>query len=463
MSQMQWDLVVRGARTVHDGGTGVCDVAVVDGLVAEIGENLAGEAIEDVDGRGKLLLPGGIDPHVHFENPSWDTATAHDFGIGTEAAALGGTTTIIDFAYQAPGEPAGEAVTRRRTVADPKVVTDYALHGTVTDPSFESVETLPGLPSVGSTSVKIFMAYSIAGLMVDDAQLLAAMEQVKKFDGIMLVHAENDSIVEHCRHHHVSVGDVQASAHARSRPVIAEVEAIRRVLTFAEEVGCRVYIVHLSTSEGLDAIKEARARGVQVHTETCPHYLSFDASVLDGEAGPRYVMSPPLRSKFDSDALWAGLADGSIEALGSDDAAYVLSDKDRAVNDFRDIPNGVPGAQVRTSVAFSFGYRTGRLSLERYVELVSTNPAKLFGLYPRKGHIAVGVDADLALWDEDIPWRGDLDSIHTNIGYTCYENVEFVGKPVDVWSRGRRVVRDGLLAADRGSGQYLDRGPSVRP
>lgn len=458
------DLVIANARVAHSGGIELADVAVAGGTVVAVAApgTLSGAA-ELVDGAGMLLLPGGVDPHVHFENPSWDTATAHDFGLGTEAAALGGTTTIIDFAFQNPGETPLEAIERRRALADPKVVVDYSLHGTVTDVSQRSVDGLPALMAAGCPSVKIFMTYSTSGWMVPDAELLKIMRHLHARGGTLLVHAENDGIVEACRHECVERGDMAAGAHARSRPKVAEVEAIRRVLTFAEETGCRTYIVHLSTGAGLEAIKEARGRGVDVHTETCPHYLMFDSSALETADGPRYVMSPPLRSADDREALWAGLSSGDIAALGSDDAAYIQEDKSRNVNDFREIPNGVPGVQVRTAVAHSAGVVAGRLTLERFVDAVAAKPAQLFGLWPRKGVIQPGSDADLALWDPRDVWRGDLESIHTNIGYTCYEDVEFTGRPRHVWSRGRWVVRDRALVAERGTGRYLERDPHGDP
>lgn len=454
----EFDTLIAGASVVTPHGQHQADVAIRGERIAallEPGSDL--DAAVTVDGRRRLLLPGAIDPHVHFENPSWGTATAHDFQIGTEAAALGGTTAIVDFAFQVPGESPMEALGRRRALADPKVVVDYGLHGTITDANLESVEEVRTAVEAGYPTIKVFMAYGAAGWMMPDDLLRLTLRQVAEADGMLMVHAENDAIIEQARSACVERGDLGPGAHARSRPAVAEEEAIRRVLTFAAEVDCAVYVVHLSTAAGLAAIEEARARGVRVWTETCPHYLVFDDSVLDEPGGERYVMSPPLRKPSDREALWEGLRDGRIDALGSDDAAYTLSDKERDREDFREIPNGVPGAQMRTHVVFDAVAR-GEMSASRFVDLACAMPAKLFGFWPEKGQIAPGADADLALWDPALVWAAELPHIHTNIGHTCYEGRSFRGRPVQVWSRGRLVVEDGALRSRPGAGMFVARG-----
>jgi len=457
------DLVIAGGLVVTPWGSAVLDLGIAGGIIQELANapsQLQGR--HRVDAEGRLVLPGAVDPHVHFENPSMGTQTAHDFGIGTEAAALGGTTTVIDFAFQAPDETPLQTLKRRKASADPKVVIDYGLHGCITKTDATSLADIPAMAAFGCPSTKVFMVYREEGWMVDDGAFVDIMRRMDQVGGTLLVHAENEGLLQWGIKRRLEENDLSPRAHARSRPPIVEAEAIRRTGFFARETGCPLFIVHMSTGAGLEAVRKAKAEGAPVYSETCAHYLALDDTMLDGPNGHRYVMSPPLRSPQDQAALWGGLGDGSIEGLGSDDAAYFEEYKTRGAKDFRKIANGIPGVQIRVPYAYSEGVRKGRLSLERFVDAIATQPARLFGLYPRKGILAPGSDADVVVYDTDTKWRPTTQTMRTNIEYTCYEHLEITGRPLHVWSRGRQVVEDGRFVGRRGSGQFLKRQPRTK-
>ncbi len=452
------DTLIAGGTVVTPWGVHELDIGVQAGRISQLAASPSGlRAREKVDASGYIVFPGGVDPHVHFENPSMGTVTAHDFAIGTEAAALGGTTCVIDFAFQTPEESPLETLKRRRALADPQVVIDYGLHGCMTRVDAASIADIPRLVEYGCPSTKVFMVYEQEGWMVGDGDLVSIMTRMADVDATLLVHAENEALLQWGIADRVKHGDLRPRAHARSRPAIVEVEAIRRAIYFAHETGCQLFIVHMSTRGGAEAVRQGRAVGANVQAETCAHYLVLDDSIMDRPDGHRYVMSPPLRSVADQEALWQGLGDASIASVGSDDAAYWERFKARGENDFREIANGIPGVQARVPILFSSGVLEGRLTLQRFVDAVSTQPAKLFGLYPRKGVIAPGSDADLVIYDTKAKWRMTPEAMHTNIEYTCYEDREVTGRPLHVWSRGRRVVDGGQLVGARGWGQFLTR------
>jgi dihydropyrimidinase len=458
------DLLITGGTVVTPWGPALADLGVLDGKIHDIAASPSGLAArERVDASGRLVLPGGVDPHVHFENPSSGTVTTHDFGLGTEAAALGGTTCVIDFAFQTPQETPLETIIRRRTLADPQVVIDYGLHGCITRTDERSLADLPAMIDYGCPSTKVFMVYKNEGWMVGSGHLLDIMTRMAALGGTLAIHAENEELLEWGIGDQLGRGNTSALGHARSRPPVVEVEAIRRGIYFAMETGCQLFVVHMSTSGGVRAVREGLAHGAPVAAETCAHYLLLDESYLERPDGYRYVMSPPLRPAEEQDALWEGLQDGTVASVGSDDASYFEKDKIRGRDDFRKIANGIPGVQARLPLIYSTGVRTGRLSLERFVDAVATQPAKLFGLYPRKGILAPGSDADIVIFDTEITWRPTLDEMHTNIEYTCYEDFELTGRPVHVWSRGSRVVEDGKLVGTRGWGRFLARPPARWP
>jgi dihydropyrimidinase len=450
------DVVIRGGTAVTPWGRAAIDVGIDGsgiGALARSPSDLVGD--EEVDASGLLVLPGAVDPHVHFENPSFGPVTAHDFGLGTEAAALGGTTTIIDFAIQQPDETPLDAIRRRRAAAEAKVVIDFGFHACITDPSETSLDEIPAVVEAGCPSMKMFMVYDPWKL--DDGSMLEIMRRQAAAGGMVLVHAENEQLVQWGIRRRCEAGDLSPGAHARSRPAIVESDAIQRIGLFSVATGCSVYVVHVSSAAGFAAVERARSFGAQMWCETCPHYLVLDDSALDGPEGHRFVMTPPLRTVADQDALWDGLASGRMESTGSDDAAFHEEFKLAGVDDFRKCANGVPGVQLRVPLLFSEGVMAGRLGLERFVSAVAEQPARLFGLYPRKGALAPGSDADIVVYDPEVVWEPTVANMHTNIEYTCYEDRQVRGRPAHVWSRGRRVVADGELVAERGSGTFLAR------
>lgn len=452
------DTLITNGRVVTPLGVIKANVALTDGRVGAIlehGMQMAAESV--IDATGCLVLPGGVDPHVHFENPSMGTATAHDFALGSQAAALGGTTTFIDFAFQQPGETPLDTLRQRRASAEAKSILDFGLHGCITNPSAESVAQIPKMASMGYPSLKVFLVYRDEGWMVDDGALAEIMTVAARAGVVLLVHAENEAMLQRGIEGRVQAGDLAAGGHGRSRPPLVEAEAINRAAYLAGITGCSTYIVHVSTGDGVEVIRAAHARGAPVVGETCPHYLVFDESYLERPDGYRWVMSPPLRDATNPPRLWAALEAGELVATGSDDAAYFEAAKVRGRGDFRQIANGVPGVQVRLPILFSEGVVKRGMSLQRFVELTASTPARIFGLYPRKGVLAPGSDGDVVVLDPEVRWRGDRAHLWTNIEYTCYEEVEFTGLPIHVWSGGRPVVRDAALAADPGTGRFVAR------
>lgn len=453
------DLLITGGTVVTPWGAAHADLGVLDGKIHDIATARSGlTARETISATGRLVLPGGVDPHVHFENPSMGTVTTHDFGLGTEAAALGGTTCVIDFAFQTPNETPLETIKRRRGLADPKVVIDYSLHGCITRTDERSLADLPAMIEYGCPSAKVFMVYKQEGWMVDSGHLLDVMSRMAALGGTLCIHAENEELLEWGIADQLRRGNAaSALGHAHSRPSIVEVEAIRRGIYFSLETGCQLFIVHMSTAGGVAAVREGLKRGAPVAAETCGHYLVLDESYLTRPEGYRYVLSPPLRPAAEQAILWDGLRDGTVASVGSDDASYSEKYKIRGRDDFRQIANGIPGVQARVPLIYSMGVRAGRLTLERLVDAVATQPAKLFGLYPKKGILAPGSDADIVIFDPEATWRPTVEEMHTNIEYTCYEDFVLTGRPVDVWSRGAQVVKDGKFVGTRGWGKFIAR------
>ena len=456
------DWVITGGRVVLPTGVHRIDIGINNGTIESIfAPGTEVSADRRFDAGGRYVIPGGVDAHVHFENPSMGTTTAHDFRMGTEAALLGGTTTVIDFAFQREGESLLAAIARRRRDADPQVVCDYGLHGCLTSPDTRSIDEIPEAVTLGMPSVKFFMTYREEGWAVSDAQLLAAMRHLAKTGGTALVHAENDELlqvgIETCR----ESGDLSPGGHARSRPALLEAEAIQRAVLYARESGCRLFVVHVSSESGVEAVRAGQGHVAPVLAETCPHYLAFDDSVLDGPMGHRYVMSPPLRPAGNPEALWRALDEGSLQSVGSDDAAYFEEFKLRGKTDFRKIANGVPGVQIRLPLLFSEGVLKRGMAMDRFVEVTCTEPARIFGLFPKKGVVAVGSDADLVVLDDSVTWEPTVETMHTSIEYTLYEEMTLRGRPTHVWRRGELVVEDGELNAAPGSGRLVRRAPAA--
>lgn len=453
-----FDLIIKNGITVLPSGIMEADILINDEKVigVSIPRSDFNTAKRVINARAKYVLPGAVDPHTHFENPSRDIITAHDFRIGTMAAAFGGTTTIIDFAIQKHGESLLKSIEERRRTADGKVVVDYSLHSGITDLSSEVLAEIPKIINYGIPAFKVFMTYRKERWQIEDGEFFEILKQVAKNEGLVCVHAENGDIIEHNIERLLKKGKTSPFYHAVSRPNFVEEEAINRAIIFSRENKAALYIVHLSTEEGKKAIFKAREDGYPIYTETCPHYLIFTEEKLRKSDGMYYIMSPPLRKQKDTTALWKGLEEKTISVISSDDAAYLPRYKIRGRDNFTEIANGVPGVETRLPLVFSEGVNKGRISLERMVELLCANPAKIFGLYPKKGVIAPGSDADIVILDPKK--KLFLNNLHTCIDeYPIYKNIEITGIPEVVILRGKVIMEENTFLGDAGQGKFVKR------
>jgi dihydropyrimidinase len=457
---MAHDLVVRGGTVVTATETFRCDVGVDGGRITALAETLpAGH--RDIDARDLYVLPGGIDSHVHIEQfSSAGVFCADDFRSGTVAAAFGGTTTIVPFAAQHRGMKLRAVVEDYHRRASEKAVVDYAFHLILADPTEEALqEDLPRLVAEGVTSFKIYMTYD--RLRLSDEQLLDVLAAARRLGALTMIHAENHGMIAWLSHRLLQAGATAPRYHAIAHPRVAEGEAVQRAIALAELVDVPILIVHVSDAAGAGAIHQAQARGLRVYGETCPQYLFLTGEDLDrpGLEGAKYGCSPPPRDRASQEAIWRGLGDGTFQAYSSDHAPYRFDESGKLPKGerttFKEMANGVPGIELRLPLLFSEGVGRGRLSLNEFVALGATNHAKLYGLYPRKGTIALGGDADLVLWDPKRRVHVTWAMLHDQTGYTPYEGRELTGWPVTVISRGRVVVQDGQLHAEPGSGQFV--------
>ena len=412
-----------------------------------------------VDATGLLVLPGGIDAHTHLDMPFGGATSADDFETGTIAAAIGGTTTIVDFAIQARGTKMRDALDIWWKKAEGKASIDYGLHMIVTDLAGSGLEDMDDLVREGVASFKLFMAYPNA-LMVDDGTIFKALRQTAKNGALICMHAENGSVIDVIVQQALAEGKTAPIYHALTRPTRAEAEAVHRSIALAEMAGVPVYIVHLSSEDALNQVREARDRGLPAFAETCPQYLllSLEDHTNDGWEGAKYVFTPPLREKKNQPMLWEGLRRDHLQVVSTDHCPFCFEDqKALGKDDFTKIPNGGPGIENRLQLLHHHGVGLGNLSLNRFVEIVSTAPARIFGMYPKKGVLAPGSDADLVLWD---PNQGHTISAATHnmrVDYSMFEGFHVKGNARDVYSRGELIVSGGKFIAKPGRGQYLKR------
>jgi dihydropyrimidinase len=445
---MTHDTVITGARVVTASGATQCDIGIRSGQIATLGSEL--EGYEVIDASGLIALPGGIDSHVHISQPSGPgIEMADDFATGTRSAACGGNTTILPFCLPEKGQTLREAVTAYRAKAEGNCMTDVSFHLIVkeTDPVTLG-QDLPALIQAGYTSFKVFMTY--AGLALSDRQILDVMAVAKEQNAMVMVHAENEDAIEFLRDQAERAGETGPYHHATTRPVPVEREATHRAISLAEIAGVPLTIVHVSNGEATEEIVRARQRGVTVFAETCPQYITLTAQDLDrdGFEGAKYVCSPPPRSSDEWPKIWAGIEQGDFDLFSSDHCPFRFNDpagKDAAGarNTFRNIPNGIPGVETRLPILFSEGVMKGRISLERFAAITATNHARLYGLFPRKGAIMVGADADIALWDPGITKSIQQADLHHGSDYTPWEGFEVTGWPVRTILRGETVMKDG--------------------
>ncbi len=461
---MALDLVIRGGKVATAGKTLDCDVGIRGGRIAELGAGLKGE--RTIEARGKLVLPGGVDSHCHVEQvSSFGILCADDFYSATVSAAYGGTTTIVPFCAQHRGDSLAAVLADYHQRAKAKAVIDYGFHLIIANPDAQTLGTdLPAAIGSGIRSFKIFMTYDRMRLM--DEQILDVMATARRDGALVMVHAENHGMISWLAGRMVKQGNTLPRYHAICHTRGSESEAIQRIVALAELVDCPILIVHVSTPEGIEAIRQARARGLKVYGETCPQYLFLTAKDIDnGLAGAAFCCSPPPRDKAAQEACWQGLKDGALQVYSSDHAPYAMDAKGKLpkgeATTFKEMANGVPGLELRLPLLFTFGVQAGRITLDEFVQLTATRHAEIYGLAPRKGVIAVGADADLAIWDPEKKVRITKDLVHDLTGYTPYEGRELKGWPVTVLSRGEVIVDDGKLSAERGRGQFLARAPSA--
>ena len=458
---MSFDTVIRNGSVVTATDTYVADVAIANGKIAAIGANFPTEnATQTLDASGKLVMPGGIDVHTHLDMPFGGTTSADDFETGTRAAAFGGTTTLIDFAIQYKGQPLRQAFDTWMSKAASKAVCDYAFHCIVTDISGGQLSEMNDLVREGVTSFKLFMAYP-GVFMLDDGSIFKALQTTSKNGGLVCMHAENGSAIDVIVQQALAEGKRAPKYHALTRPTTAEAEATARAIALAEMAGAPIYIVHLSCNDALEKVREARDRGLPVYAETCPQYLYLSIENFDapGFEGAKYVFTPPLREKWHQEKLWNGLQRDHLQVVSTDHCPFCFKEqKELGRDDFTKIPNGGPGVEHRMSLIYSGGVAGGRFSANRFVELVSTTPAKLFGLYPRKGTIAVGSDADLVIFDPKRKHTISARTHHMRVDYSMFEGIQVTGMPDMVLSRGRIVVESDKFLGRAGQGEFLRRG-----
>lgn len=465
-----FDIVIRNGTVATASDVFKADVGIKDGIITTLGKGLARGAT-DIDATDKLILPGGVDSHCHVEQRSAaGVMTADDFRSGTISAAFGGTTTIIPFAAQHRGQSLNDVVAAYHDAAGPKAVIDYAFHLIVSDPS-ETIlnEELPGLIAKGYTSFKIYMTYD--RLKLDDAQIMDVLVTARREGALVMVHAENNDVIKWLAKRLVDNGLKKPFYHSIAHARIAESEATNRVIALATLLDVPLLIVHVSGAEAAETIRHAQTQGLRIYGETCPQYLFLTADDLDREGleGAKFCCSPPPRDAASQEAIWLGLRNGTFQVYSSDHAPYRFDETGKLpkgeATTFKDVANGVPGLEVRLPLLFSEGVRTGRISLSEFVALTATNHAKMYGLHPRKGAIAIGSDADIAIWDPEKRVTLSTTMLHDNVGYTPYEGRTVTGWPVTVLSRGKIVVDDGQLFAKPGDGQFLpcDKPASAAP
>ncbi|GAC1351527.1 MAG: dihydropyrimidinase [Polyangiales bacterium] len=457
-------------RTLIKGGTVVtavdtykADVAIVDGKIAAIfgdGGAPSGHFDTTINAAGKFVMPGGIDAHTHLDMPFGGTTSSDDFETGTLAAAYGGTTSIVDFAIQAKGEALRKGLDTWHAKAEGKAAIDYAFHMIMTDVNDGTIEEMGQLVKEGITSFKMFMAYP-GVLMVDDGQIFRGMQRAAAIGGLICMHAENGIPLDVLIQQALAKGHTSPKYHSITRPEIAEAEGTFRAICLAEMAGSPVYMVHLSASRALQQVVEARDRGLPTFAETCPQYLFLSDQDLDREGfeGAKYVCTPPLRPAHMQQDLWRGLRTHDLQVVSTDHCPFCMKgQKELGKDSFAKIPNGMPGIETRLYLLWDGGVREGRISMNRFVEITSTAPAKIFGLYPRKGTIAIGADADLVVWDPEQRHVLSAKTLHMRVDYSPYEGREVVGAPTHVLSRGAVVVENGKYLGKKGDGAFVKRG-----
>ena len=462
--------LIRNGRVITATDDYTADVLMQDGVVRSIGKDLqVGVDVAVIDATGLYLLPGGVDTHVHMENVVGPTVTCDTFASGTRAAAFGGTTTVVDFALQTAEDSVIAAIQRTKASADRQVHIDYSLHCIVTRVDKQVLaDVRRAMEEEGVSSFKMFMAYP-GVMMTDDAAIFQMLRQVGADGGMVMLHAENGTVIDLLIKEALAAGHTSPRYHALTRPALMEGEATHRGIRLAELAGAPIYFVHVSSNEALKHIVAARDEGIPVFAETCPHYLLFDDSVYDNDSfeTAKFVMTPPLRKPEDQKHLWRALRFDDLQVIATDHCPFCMKEghlgwrnqKERGRDDFSLIPNGAPGIETRLVSLFDIGVKQGQLSLNRFVQLTSTTPAKLFGLFPKKGTIAVGSDADIVLFDPNAKQTIHAHTLHSHCDYTLLEGRTLHGRVEKVFLRGQLIVDGPQWLGQEGMGRFVPRGP----
>ena len=451
----------KNGTVVSGRGTRRADVLVENEKILQVGRNLSDPLARAIDVTGKLLMPGFIDAHTHFDLDVCNTTTADDFDSGTKSAIRGGTTTIVDFACPNKGESLHHGLDLWHRKADGKCWCDYGFHMTIDDWNAEIEKEIDDMYAAGISSFKMYMTYP--AMMIGDEAMYKALKKLKEKGGICGVHCENSGVINALIEEKKAAGEMGVSSHPETRPDFLEAEAVSRLLRIAQAVDIPVVIVHLTNAATLAEVTAARRRGQKVYVETCPQYLVLDDSVYyneDFSRAARYVCAPPLRKPEDCRALWAGLRKGDIQTISTDHCAFTLAQKDAGRGDFTKIPGGLPGVEARGELVYSFGVATRKISLATMCKVLSENPAKLYGMFPRKGVIAPGADADIVVYDPQADHILRAEDMVSRAGYTPYEGFVTHGSVSQVWLRGKLMVENGHVIGEQ-EGQYIVRGKSA--
>ncbi len=450
------NILLRGGTVVSGTGTKKLDVLINGSKIIKVSKFISTKDARVVDVSGKLIFPGFIDSHTHFDLEVSDTVTADDFSSGTKAAVCGGTTTVIDFATQNKGESLSQALNNWHIKAFSKSSCDYAFHMAISDFNDYTKEELKAMFEQGVSSFKAYMTYD--AMKLDDVELFSLLSSLKSLDGVVGVHCENDGIIKSLSKIENDNGTLSVSTHPKVKPSVCEAEAIYRLLSIAKVVDIPVVIVHLSSKEGLEVVRNFREQGCKVYVETCPQYLLLDDSryELKGLEGAKYVCSPPLRKKEDTKALWKALKSGEINTVATDHCSFTLEQKSVGLEDFSKMPNGLPSVESRPVLMYTYGVCKKRITLEQMCKLLCENPSKLYGMYPKKGAVRVGSDADIVVFDPKADTFVSKNTHHSKADYTPYEGVRTKGKVLSVYLRGKEVVKNGELVLEN-KGKYVRR------
>lgn len=464
--------LLKGGTIISEQEIMEMDLRIIGEKITEIGEELSVEGAEVIDVSGKLLTPGGIDPHTHFDLPMFNTVSSDDHYSGHKAAAFGGTTTVMDFIPQ-DHESLAESIEAWQEKAEPKAAIDYSFHMNITRLDDSVLNEIPQLIDQGITTLKMFTAYN-GRLRLQDGEIFRVMRLAARHGMLPMVHAENGDVIEILTHEAVAAGKKAPEWHAHTRPAWGAVEAVLRSVALATQAGAPLYVVHVNTAGGLQQIQYARDQGIPVMGETCPQYLFFTVDHLKRPDGAKWICSPPMRSEGDNDAIWQGLSMESLQVMGTDHCpfffdgttpidyegeSFAIHGKELGAQDFTKIPNGLPGVGDRMPVLWSYGVGQGRITMRQFVAVTSTNPAKIFGLYPKKGALLPGSDADVVVWDPEREVTYGVEKARHRTDYSLYEGWELKGYPEKVFLRGKLIVDGEKWLGERGEGRYLKRSP----